>query len=400
MPQRSASYRISGVKLDRTDDDVWIVKPATPAWFLSMVGASVLVLIGVALLSAGSSGLLLSLLLFVSALAFLITYPLAAKVRLDFAARELNFTATYLLRLSRRTDWSVPFGQIARLDLLPRPFGKSHVVRLQLQDGAELVMDFGRRVAEAEQFVQRLASATGSAGPSAGSHIPTPSQGEATLIQARLQREIRSWASWLIVMGLLQMAAARGLSPWGIVLLIVGAASFYFREAPMFVVYAVTVGWAGMSNLLSDTTVLWKGFAIFQAVMVYSLFRQYRYFRRAEKIAASTAPVPLLDTAAAPAPTRTERWFPWFTLLLGGVALLLFIAALACAFILRNRDLIPLINLLETLAVNMAVLGLATGLASLLSITSNKWVSIVGCLASGLTLLAELAIPVLLRALA
>ncbi len=96
--------------------------------------------------------------------------------------------------------------------------------------------------------------------------------------------------------------------------------------------------------------------------------------------------------------TRTERYFPWFTLLLGGVAILLFIAALVGAFILGNRDLLPVISLLETLAVNMAVLGLATGLASWLSIASNKWGSMVGCAAGGLTLATELALPVLLKA--
>jgi hypothetical protein len=167
----------------------------------------------------------------------------------------------------------------------------------------------------------------------------------------------------------------------------------------MLIVYAVTVGWAGLNNLFFTTTTYWKIFAIFQAWIVYTLVRQFWQFRRAQKYAAKTTTILPGENPTASTPSRTERWFPWFTLLLGGVALLIFIAVLASAFVLRSRSLLPLLNVLEPLAINMAVLGLATGLASGLTITSNKWVSIVGSVASGLTLLVELAIPVLMQAL-
>jgi hypothetical protein len=399
MSQRSASYRLSGVKLDRTKEDDWIVRPATPAWFIPVVGGGVLTVIGIGLLSIGSNGLLLSVFLFSSALYFLITYPLAAEARFDFSARELKFTAAYLLRFSRRIDWSVPFTQIASLGLRPQPFGKSHIAQLRLQDGAELVMDFGQRVAEAEQFVQRFSSTAAPTLPVVSGAVSIAPQGDAVMADERLQRTIRSWGTWLIVMGVIEMLTVRGVSPWGVVLIIVGAVSFYFREAPMLIVYAVTISWAGLNNLLLTTSVFWKGFAILQALIIYLLFRQFWQFRQAEKRAAEAAPALPTETLPASAPTRTERWFPWFTLLLGGVAVLLFIAALVGAFILRNRDLFSVINLLETLAVNMAVLGLATGLASWLSIASNKWVAIVGCVASGLTLAVELALPILLKTL-
>ncbi len=167
----------------------------------------------------------------------------------------------------------------------------------------------------------------------------------------------------------------------------------------MLVIYAVTVGWAGVQNLLFGSTIFWKGFAILQAWIVLLLLRQFWQFRRAEKLATEAASALPIENVPASALPRTERWFPLVALLLGGIAALLFIVVLGGLFVLRNRALLPLLSLLETLAVNMAVLGVATGLAGWLSIASNKWVSIVGCLAGGLTLVAELALLLIVNAL-
>jgi hypothetical protein len=400
----SSNYQLSGVKLVQPRNDLWIVQPAMPGWLLPVLGGGVFILFGIIFLSGGGSLLLVSLFLFATAGYFMVTHPLSAQVRFDFSTCELTFTASYLLRRSRHVEWSVPFREIASLGLRPRPFGKSHTAQIQLHDGAEVVMDFGRRVDEAEHFVQRFvptSSTTPSSSLTSNPLLAVPFT-DATTAQAHVQRETQSWGTWLLIMGVVQMLTAQGFSPWGVVLLIVGAASFYFREAPMLVVYAVTVGWAGLNNLLFGEAVFWKAFAVLQAWIVFLLLRQLWQFRRAEKLAAESASaLPALASAPAPtlAPTRTERWFPLIALLLGGVALLLFIAAIGGVFILRNHDLLPILGVFETLAVNLAVLGVATGLAGWLAIPTNKWVSIVGCLAGGLTLLAELALPAILDAL-
>ncbi len=384
----SSHYQLSGVKLVKPDNDLWIVQPATPGWFLPVVGGGVFTLLGIPFLLGGGALLIAGLLFFACAGYFMITYPLSAQARFDFSMSEVIFTASYLLRRPRQVEWNVPFRQISSLRLRARSFGKSPVAQLQLQDGAELVMDFGQRVAEAEQLVQRF-SPTSAIVPPIASNVALANVAAA---QTQVQREIRSWGTWLLIIGVAQMFMAKGLSPWGIVLIIVGAASFYFREAPMLVVYAVTVGWAGLQNLLLGETVFWKGFAVLQAWIVFLLLRQVWQFRRAEKLTTQVTPASPADNAPAPAPSRTEHWFPLIALLLGGGSSLLFIAAFGSAFLLHNRDLQPLISLLETLAVNMAVLGLATGLAGWWNIVSNKWGSIVGSLAGGSTLVAELAL--------
>ncbi len=395
----SSNYQLSGVQLVQSSDEVWIVEPTSSGWFVPVVGGILLTAIGLFFLLAVTSAWFLSVFFFIAAAYYATAYPLAAEVRFDFSARELIFKASYLLRRSRHVEWNVPFQQLSSLSLRPQPLGKRHVAQLRLQDGAELVMDFGRRTVEAEQFVQRFTSTAATSRPVISSPAPISPHIDATIAQARVQRETRSWGTWLILMGFLQMVNAQGLSPWGVVLIIVGAASFYFREAPMLVVYAVTVGWAGVNNVLFTTTIFWKGFAVLQAWIVFLLFRQFWQFQRAEKLAAEEATASPAETTALPASPRTARWFPLIALLLGGGALLLFVAALGSAFVLHNRDLLPLITLLETFAVNTAVLGVATGLAGWLGIVSNKWASIVGCLAGGLTLVAELAIPLIIDSL-
>ncbi len=384
----SSNYQLASVQLVQSSDDVWIVEPTSSGWFVPVVGGILMTAIGLFFLLAVTSAWFLSVFFFIGAAYYATTYPLAAEVRFDFPARELIFKASYLLRRSRHVEWNVPFQQLSSLRLRPQPLGKRHVAQLRLLDGAELVMDFGRRTSEAEQLAQRFAPGNVN-GPEVMHALA-----EATVIKERLERQTRSWGTWLILMGILQMVNARGLSPWGVVLLLIGAASFYFHEAAMYVIYAVTIGWAGVMNLLNNTAMVWRGYAIFQLILMIIIFQQFRQYRRAEQLAASATP-----DASLQAPTRTQRWFPLIALLLGGAALLLFIAAIGMAFVLHNRDLMPLISLFETLAVNMAVLGVATGLAGWLSIPFNQWVSIVGCLAGGLTLVAELALPLIIRAL-
>jgi hypothetical protein len=393
----STNYQLSGVKLTQPSDDLWVVQPAAPGWFLPVLGGGVFLFLAFVLLAGGGSLLLVSLFFFAAAGYFMITYPLSAQVRFDFSARNLIFTARYLLRRSRHVEWSVPFQQFASLSLRPQPLSKRHIAQLRLQDGAEVVMDFGRRTAEAERLIQRFATVTATAQSSVGGPgITTPSVTDAIMTQERMERQIRSWGIWFIIMAFLQLIGAKGFSPWAVVLLLVGAASFFFHEAAMYVIYAVTIGWAGVTNLLNSTTSgWWRGYAFVQFAIMIAIFWQFRQYRRAEKLVTS----PTADSTSPAAPTRTQRWFPLIALVLGGVALLLFIAAIGTAFLLHNRALLPLISVLEILAVNMAVLGVATGLAGWLTIPFNKWVSITGCLTGGLTLVAELLIPVILNAL-
>ncbi len=252
----SSNYQLSG-KLIQSSNDEWIVQPTNSGWFVPVVGGILLTAIGLLFLFVVKNAWFVSIIFFVAAAYYATSYPLAAEARFDFTARKLIFTANYLLRRSRHVEWNVPFHEFASLTLRPQPLGKRHTAQLRPQDGAELTMDFGRRTAEAEQLIQRFAPTTATALSSpSGAGVTTLSVADATLAQERLERQIRSWGVWLIIMGVLQMLSARGLSPWGVVLLVIGVASFYFQEAAMYIIYAVTIGWAGVLNLLNSTTAL------------------------------------------------------------------------------------------------------------------------------------------------
>ena len=73
---------------------------------------------------------------------------------------------------------------------------------------------------------------------------------EAAQLDAIIASErTRSWGRWLIVMGVIQLVASQFLDPgWGVLLMLVGVASFYFRSLAMLAVYGVIMAWAAISN--------------------------------------------------------------------------------------------------------------------------------------------------------
>lgn len=207
-----------------------------------------------------------------------------------------------------------------------------------------------------------------------------------------LLRYVRSWALGLIVVGAIHLVANGFLSgSWGILLIIVGLASFYFRDAAMLVVYAVTLSWAGVANLTSGQ-VAWVGFALIQFLLAFQVVRRYRGFRKTEAA---------YQTAAAPSggvPVRAARVFPWAGCVLGSLAPIGFVAALGVAIYITARyDVQPLPNwvgLMENGALSLGILGFALGLASLLSGYRPKWAAILGIVAAALVLIIEILVRV------
>lgn len=207
-------------------------------------------------------------------------------------------------------------------------------------------------------------------------------------------REIRSWAFWLLGMGVLHVIVSGVFSaPWGVLLIAVGLASFYFRDAAMFVVYAVTLGWAAISNLLSGSGT-WMVLALLQAFFVYSTLRQFVRFRRAQAEelqrlqAEHPEQPPLLD--------RSARVFPWAGLVMGSLSLtgliFVFFGAILMAALTESASFPDWVTFVEGLVVDGAVLGFACSLAALLSGSQHKGVAIAGGVLSVLALLGELGL--------
>jgi hypothetical protein len=200
-------------------------------------------------------------------------------------------------------------------------------------------------------------------------------------------KEVRSWGLWLLGIGVLSLILSGLSEPWGVVLLIVGLASFVFRETPMFVVYGTTVAWAAISNILSGQ-VGWIAFSVFQLVIAFVVFRKYTRFRRAEKA---------LDSL--PGPQRASRAFPQIGCALGGLAVLGLVIIFAGSVLLSlagTTGAEGVFMWLESLMIGLAILGLAVAVASLLSGYRHKVMAVLGIVASSLVLLLELVFALML----
>jgi hypothetical protein len=212
---------------------------------------------------------------------------------------------------------------------------------------------------------------------------------------AAMLREIRSWGWWSLGLGALHLITSGFLSaPWGILLLIVGAASFLFREAAMFVVYGVTLAWAAISNILGGQAT-WIIAGLFQIYLAFRVFRQFSRFRRAQEDYDNLSNEEIAESR--PSAKRTATIFPWAGGLLGILSLGGVITLLASTFVLvaLSAQVPNLFGFLGGLTVNLGVLGFAVALSALLSGYRYKPVAAIGLAASVLTLAIEIALSLL-----
>lgn len=207
------------------------------------------------------------------------------------------------------------------------------------------------------------------------------------LTYQEMLRENRSWGLWLLGLGVIHLVASTFLdSSWGILLLIVGLASFYFREAAMFVIYGVTLAWAGIGNLMGGQ-IVWSLFALFQFYLSFRVFRQFFHFNKIQAELTSR-------TGVSPGSSlfrgRASRIFPGASCLLGFLAVVgvaaTFTGTILFMFITGVEDVPSWVGFVSSLTVNLAVLGLGISLASLLSKHQHQALTALGLGASAVML--------------
>jgi len=228
------------------------------------------------------------------------------------------------------------------------------------------------------------------------SPLPTrPSTAEPIIkTYAVMLREIRSWGWWSLALGVMHLFAGFLSAPWGIVLLIVGLASFYYHEAAMFVVYGVILGWVGLANMSGGETA-WIIFGLLQLYLAFRVFRQFFQFRQAQEAYSDLLAEGILKSS--PVSERAARTFPWIGGGVGALSLTVLIALLVSAIIMAamNYEVPGFFNFAENLCVRLGVIGLAMSLASLLSGHRYKFVAAIGLAASILTLVIEFALTLI-----
>ncbi len=330
------------------------------------------------------------------ALAMAMAWTWAIKLTLDAQQKTLTVTREYLAGFGpwpRRREQSAGFSGIARVEYRHVLPGAYHNVELETKDGLYVTLQFGLHQEQAIQVVGKIRELLGPEAASTVQSVEAAQTLATTGTYDAMQREIRSWGFWSLGLGALHIATSGWLSaPWGILLVIVGLASFYFHEAAMFVIYAVTLGWAGISNLIYGQGA-WKAFALLQAVFVFQILQQYRRFRRAQTERSLKVQV---ENPDRPLSERSTHIFPWAGAVLGSLSLTGLVLVLFSVFLLvaatESHAFSRTLGVIEGVAVDGAVLGLALGLAALFSGNRRKLVAITGCVLSGLTLLIELAL--------
>jgi len=224
-------------------------------------------------------------------------------------------------------------------------------------------------------------------GESESSGVEIADTGDITKDHALMLKEIRSWSLWLLGLGVLHIILSGFLNAsWGILLIIVGVASFYYRTSSIFIIYVATLTWAAVSNFKSLESG-WIFFSLVQVFIAFRVFQQYRRFHEIEgkffKLGTDNANNGLLTKE------RAAHSFPWIGSILGcssiiGLGILLVLTLLLASANGWTSVAPNYYIFLEGMLANIAVLGFAVSLASLLSKYRPNVPAIVGLIAGGL----------------
>ena len=99
---------------------------------------------------------------------------------------------------------------------------------------------------------------------------------ESTLVEGGLVNDVRSWGRWSLGWAVVNMIISSFSSPFGLLLLVVGLASFYFYSASMFIVFGIVYLWAAVFNLFVGGALSY----VFSIILIISAVQAYRsYFR-------------------------------------------------------------------------------------------------------------------------
>lgn len=213
------------------------------------------------------------------------------------------------------------------------------------------------------------------------------------LVERGAARELRSTGMAVLFWGLINIITPSLSNEFGVVLLILGAASFYFGTASMFVVHTVILASAAVMNLLTPDLFL-RGFAAVMFVGAVQLFRRFRHYRPSEAQLRGEPLEVSVDPAGWVAATRAARLFPIAAVSLAAVSVAGFVASLLAGVVwalATGEDETPAILLFFLgLAVELSILGAGVGLASILSGYRLKGLSVLAIVVGAAALLLEL----------
>ena len=210
------------------------------------------------------------------------------------------------------------------------------------------------------------------------------------VIRNKMKKDIRSWGNSSLLLGAVHLISFGVLAPsWGVILLLVGLASFIFESASLFVVYAVSLAWVGMSNIIQSVRSdlgFWTFFGLYQIFLAYRVFKKFGIYKDAER--------KFVDHQAEETRSKKvdpENHFAWIGTAFSWGALIIYLVIFVLAIIalVMETDLDPLsklIDLILNIMIGFGVIGIAFSLSAILSKYKRGWMAWLG-LAGGVLLL-------------
>lgn len=217
-------------------------------------------------------------------------------------------------------------------------------------------------------------------------------QSHITIDREEIVRKVRSQAMWLLGWGIAALLLPLLNSPFGIVLIIAGLASYYFGTASMLLVQAVIFLWAAVFNLFIGGALA----TIFSVILFISVIQSIRQYRRYRSVESEQAAMDAAGFSLSDDNTSEDRatWIlPASAILVAGISWAGF--AMAVVFYMSwfmatgEEELPPVLSFMVGLFLELGALALAFGLASVFSGYRYKALSILGALGgAGVLILA------------
>jgi hypothetical protein len=223
-------------------------------------------------------------------------------------------------------------------------------------------------------------------------------ESEAASKKFHMQKEIRSWGWSFLILGGVHFISFGLLAPsWGVILLLVGIASFQIIDPAMFVVYGISLAWVGLNNVISSNFGFWTFFGLFQIYIAYQVYKKYNIYKGQPHIEELAQ-----DEESFQEQNIASRYFPNVGCWLSAVSLIVFIGIfMFMVFIVvfsavQNQEATidndQILTFVLDVSIGLGVIGFAVSLAALLSKFKPAWKAWIGIVCSLLLMVMNFAL--------
>ena len=222
--------------------------------------------------------------------------------------------------------------------------------------------------------------------------LPKDSSNSSTLTYTEMIKRIQSWGKFMLIFGVVYLfSGGEGINSWGIALLLSGALTFLFKTRDIFVLNAVIIFWAALSNITSGN-IFWILFSLTQVYVGIKIFKDFNLYKETSEKELSD---PELENIKNIRHARAEKYVPLFGFFSGLIAFIAFVSYIACVFYgvlflegnnVSNSIITGAFIFFQT-AQTLSMLAFSMSLSALLCKYPKILLSILGLISSSLILL-------------